>query len=237
MSSEDNQPKAMTQASFPFPAPSKSFAELDITASNQAAIKAVRRHEQWPMPVLCLTGPPRCGLSTIAQAWASELGGAYFTASAFNTMTPAEIDALASCTLVIDKADRIEKESEFLTLLNRLNEMAGKLLLTSNTPPPLWRVRSADLGSRLKSIPVAEITEPDEATLKARLRAIAQLHYLRLDADILSYVALRLGRDYAAADAFVTLLSEAVTQAARAPSVHLAREVLEEMDVGEQDGE
>lgn len=227
----------MAQASFPFPPHRKTFDELDITASNEAAIRAIRRHEQWPTPILCLVGPPRSGLTTIAQAWASDLGGTYICTKAFNALNLADIDSLAARTMVIDNANLVEKESEFLTLLNRVNEMGGKLLLTSNMAPPFWHMRSADLVSRLKSIPVTEITEPDEAALQARLKATAKLHFLRLDDDVLSYVALRLGRDYAAVNAFVSLLSEAVTQAGRAPSVHLAREVLEEMAAGGQDGE
>lgn len=237
MSSQDDRPGVMVQASFPFPAPQKSFADLDITASNAAAITVVQRHEQWPMSVLCLVGPARCGLTTVAQAWVSELSGAYYSAVSFDALDTAEIDPLASRILAIDNADLIKNEGKLLTLLNRINEKGGKLLLTSNIAPPLWRVRSADLASRLKSMPVTEITPPDEATLQTRLQALARQHYLRLDDITLAYIARRLGRDYAAVDAFVSLLSDAVTKTGRAPSVHLAREVLEGMQAREQNGE
>jgi chromosomal replication initiation ATPase DnaA len=144
-----------------------------------------------------------------------------------------ELENLASQAIAIDAADKIADEGLLLTLLNLLVEKEGQLLLTSHTPPPLWRVQSADLASRLKAMPVAEIDAPDEATLKTRLKAAARRHYLRLEPDVLSYVAPRLGRTYSDVEGFVVKLSEAVSQTGRAPSVYLARAVLEEAAIGD----
>ena len=79
------------------------------------------------------------------------------------------------------------------------------------------------------SLPVVEIHEPDEEMLKARLEAAAARHFLKLEPEVIKYVLPRLELSYAAIEIFIEKLSDKVTEAGRAPSVPLARDVVEEL--------
>jgi chromosomal replication initiation ATPase DnaA len=223
------------QLSFAFPAGPLRFDQLVITPASQAAVSIVRQPAKWPMPVLCVTGPPRCGLTTLLRAWCEEVGGTYFTATAFSRLKPAELNALAGQFVAVDDADKVAANETLLTFINRTGEEGGKLLLASSNSPSQWPVSSADLKSRLNSMPIAEILQPDEPMLYGRLNAAAARRFLKLEPEILSYLSLRLDLTYEAIEAFAEKLSDGVTTTGRAPSVPLAKEVLEALGLSEPD--
>lgn len=223
------------QLSFAFPAGPLRFDQLVITPASQAAVSIVRQPAKWPMPVLCVTGPLRCGLTTLLRAWCEEVGGTYFTANAFSRLKPAELNALAGQFVAVDDADKVAANETLLTFINRTGEEGGKLLLASSNSPSQWPVSSADLKSRLNSMPIAEILQPDEPMLYGRLNAAAARRFLKLEPEILSYLSLRLDLTYEAIEAFAEKLSDGVTTTGRAPSVPLAKEVLEALGLSEPD--
>ena len=221
--------------SFAFPAGFLRFGDLVVSPANQAAISIVRQPGKWPMPVLCITGPLRCGLTTILRAWCDEVGGTCFSPSDFSKLKPAELDALGGSLVAVDDADKVTDNDNLLSMINRTGEEGGRLLLASSSSPSKWRATSADLKSRLNSMPIVEILPPDEAMLTGRLEAAAARHFLKLEPDVVTYLAPRLDLTYEAIEAFAEKLSHGVTSTGRAPSVPLAKEVLEAMGLAAPD--
>ena len=221
--------------SFAFPAGALRFDELVVSPANRAAISIVRQPGKWPMPVICATGPFRCGLTTLLRAWCGEVGGAYFRAGDFSKLKPADLDTLGSGFVALDDADRVTPNERLLTLINRTGEEGGRLLLASSASPSQWPVASPDLKSRLNSMPIAEILPPDEPMLTGRLEAAAARHFLKLEPEVVAYLAPRLDLTYEAIEAFAEKLSHGVTTTGRAPSVPLAKEVLEAMGLAAPD--
>ena len=221
--------------SFAFPAGLLRFEDMVVTPANRTAISIVRQPGKWPTPVFCITGPYRCGLTTILNAWCAEQNGRYFAAAQFSRLKQAELDALAGSLVAVDDADRVAANEKLLSLMNRTGEEGGRLLLASASSPSQWPVISADLKSRLNSMPVAEIHPPDEAMLIGRLEAAAARHFLKLEPEIVAYLSPRLDLTYEAIEAFAEKLSHGVTTTGRAPSVPLAKEVLEAMGLAAPD--
>jgi chromosomal replication initiation ATPase DnaA len=217
------------QLSFGFPAPGRGFAELVVSPVNESALRIVQRPESWPTPVLCLVGPPKAGLTTLANAWGRRFGGEVFEASAFATVKARDVDARAATYTAIDGADRVPAGDKLLSLINLVSAGSGRLLLTANRPPPHWLAPSADLKSRLNSMPVAEIYPPDEAMMLGRLKAAAVRHFLKLEPEVLKYLVPRLDLTYEAIETFAERLSDGVTDMGRAPSVPLVKDVLDGM--------
>lgn len=221
--------------SFAFPAEHLTFENLVITPANKAAVSIVRQPDKWPTPVLCLTGPFRCGLTTLQHAWCREVAGQCFSSEQFSKLKPVELDTLAGGRVAVDDADKVAREEKLLSLINRTGEAGGRLLLASSQSPSQWPVKSADLRSRLNSLPVAEIHAPDEAMLIGRLKAAAIRHFLKLEPEVIAYLSPRLDLTYEAIEAFAEKLSDGVTTTGRAPSVPLAKEVLEAMGLAGPD--
>ena len=105
----------------------------------------------------------------------------------------------------------------------------GRLLLTAHRAPSQWRTASPDLKSRLNALPVGEIGPPDDTVVRARLAIAAERRFLRLSPETLNYLVPRLELAYDAVENFMDRLSDAVSDHDRAPSLPLARRVLEQM--------
>ncbi|MCA8901058.1 MAG: hypothetical protein KDA53_07375 [Hyphomonas sp.] len=215
--------------SLAFPATAPDFDRLVVSESNRSAVGVVRQPGKWPTPILCLIGPPASGRSTILAAWCAEKGGTLLQAGDVTALKAPAIAALAPGFVAVDDADQATDGDRLLTLINQVAEAGGRLLLSAQRSPSQWLTRSADLKSRLNSMPLAEIMPPDETMLKGRLMMAAARHYLKLEEDIIAYLAPRLDLSYEAIEQFAEKLSHGVTSTGRAPSVPLAKEVLEAM--------
>lgn len=215
---------------FGFPPPAAHWDGLAEGRHNAAALRLAGRPDDWATPVLCITGPPKCGMSYLAQAWARRFGGLLIEGPALakSVKSPA---ALAGAHVVIDDADLSlgRNEDVLVSLMNLIGSGGGRLLLTAHRAPSQWRVSSPDLRSRLKALPLGEIGMPDEEGLRARLILAAERRFLRLSPETLNYLVPRLELAYEAVEDFMDRLSASVSNAERAPSLPLARTVLERM--------
>jgi chromosomal replication initiation ATPase DnaA len=225
------QEGAAQQPMFGFPAPAAAWDDLLSGAHSAAALRIAGKPEGWATPVLCITGPDKCGLSFLAEAWANRFGGVVLTAAELARAGRRGLDALAGHHVAFDDADIAagRHEEALLSLINLVAAGGGRLLLTAHRPPSQWRTGSADLKSRLNALPVGEIGQPDDAVIRARLEIAAARRFLRLAPETLNYLVPRLELAYEAVENFMDRLSDAVSDHDRAPSLPLARWVLEEM--------
>ena len=220
--------RAAPQLRLPFPDSISSFDDLAITSANETAFAIIRKWRDWHSPALCLVGPVQCGLGIAATLWAREADATLLSAAAFEKLSVGDIEALSDRNCVIDLADRVTNEGHLLTLINLIHAKHKRLLLTARTAGGNWACSSPDLKSRLDAMPVAEIYAPDEAMIKARLRASLKLRYIKLNDATVDFLAIRLPRSYEAIEDYVTRLDKAVDETGRGPSIHLARSVLED---------
>ncbi len=218
-----------------FPECQLDFDEICVSDANRSALRIVQKPDNWPSPVVCLVGPQLSGLSTIVSTWARTFDAEAFSAQAFQSLKTKEANGLGEGFIAIDDADLIKDADRLLTLINVTTNQNGRLLLASHLPPPQWSISSPDLKSRLNAMTLAEIDAPDDVLLRQRLQASAKRDFLMLDGDTLKYLVPRLDLSYVAIESFVARLNEAVVETGRAPSVPLAREVLEEMGLDSLD--
>ncbi len=115
-------------------------------------------------------------------------------------------------------------ERALFHLLNLSREQAAFLLLTARTP--LGAPAIADLGSRLKALPVVALAPPDDALLRAVLVKLFADRQLIVDEALIGYVAVRIERTFAAARAVVALLDREAMRQQRPLTRALAAEVL-----------
>ncbi len=215
-----------------FPQPLPGFEDMTISASNRGPIAAARRIEHWPYHVFCLIGAPRSGLTSIAKAWANQVGAMYVDAEN-------DPDALKdgsrfedSQYIAIDRADLLVDDAELLTLISATRRLGGRLLLTARQAPTNWNNSSADLASRLKSAPLAELDAPDEEMMRARIAIAAKSAFIKIPPAVEEYLVTRLGLSYAAIEDMVERISGEM--GGRELTVHLVREILE-IDTGQGD--
>ncbi|MEM6534076.1 MAG: hypothetical protein AAF613_00435 [Pseudomonadota bacterium] len=208
-----------------FPEPALTFDTMVLSACNRGAVAAARRVQHWPYHVFCLIGPPKCGLTSLARAWAEENKGVLLAHDAL----AADLDIeTGPAMMAIDRADQLSQDAQLLNLISALKRRNGRLLLTARTPPTQWLNSSADLASRLKSAPLAEIAPPDEPMMRARLRGAARRGFINLPQQVEDYLVPRLGLSYVAIEEMMDDLSGRM--AGRELTVPLAREILDAAD-------
>jgi chromosomal replication initiation ATPase DnaA len=208
----------------------ESFAREDFLSgpSNASALALIESWPDWPSRSVVLVGPEGSGKSHLAAIWAAEGGARFLAARALATTSlPA---ALATGALVLeDAAEAAFDERALFHLLNLAREEQAFLLLTARTPPAGWTLAIRDLASRLKALPVVAMSAPDDALLRALLVKLFADRQLNVDESLISYVATRIERSFAAARAVVVQLDQEAMQLKRPLTRALAAELLREV--------
>jgi chromosomal replication initiation ATPase DnaA len=205
----------------------ESYARDDFLGgpSNAAALTLIDSWPDWPSRVVALIGPEGSGKSHLAAIWSAQAGARCVAArTLLDTEVPA---ALATGALVVEDAAEAEfDETAMFHLLNLAREEEAFVLVTARTAPPTWAMRTPDLASRLKVLPVIALAPPDDALLRALLVKLFADRQLAVDEPLVGYVATRIGRSFADARAAVATLDQEAMRLKRPLTRALAAEVL-----------
>src|SRR5918998_1242786 len=196
-----------------------------VSPSNEQAYGLVESWPDWPDMILLLIGPPGSGKSHLASIWATNARAWTVDAAA---ITHDKVPHLVSNgALAIEDMDRGERdEAALFHLLNLAREKKASLLITSETPPDRWGLRTPDLLSRLRLAPSVALEAPDDALLKAVLVKLFVDRQLVVDTSVVEYLALRIERSLAKAAEVVTLLDREALSRGRRGSRGIAAEIL-----------
>jgi chromosomal replication initiation ATPase DnaA len=205
-----------------------------VSESNEAAYAMVEAWPAWPDPVVVLTGPAGAGKSHLGSIWAAFARARVLSAAALES---ADLAALASRPLLLEDLDRAGlPENCLFHLLNLVRERGVGLLLTARTAPEAWGIAIADLVSRLRLAPRAEIAPPDDALMRAVLVKLLVDRQLVVDTRLVDYAALRLGRSLDAARIFVDEVDRRALSLKTRITRSIAADVIREL-TGEEEGD
>jgi chromosomal replication initiation ATPase DnaA len=196
-----------------------------VSPSNEQAYGLIESWPDWPDTILLLVGPRGSGKSHLASIWATNARAWTVDASG---ITQDKVPHLVSNgALAIEDMDRGERdEAALFHLLNLARERKASLLITSETPPDRWSLRTPDLLSRLRLAPSVSLEAPDDALLKAVLVKLFVDRQLVVDTSVVDYIALRIERSLAKASELVALLDREALSRGRRVSRAIAAEIL-----------
>ncbi|MCR6734591.1 MAG: DnaA/Hda family protein [Afipia sp.] len=196
-------------------------------AANAQALALIDAWPDWPNRVMMLVGPEGSGKSHLASIWAAEAGARSVAAHA---LTPANVPGeLATGALVVDDLDPASfDERALFHLLNLAREDEAYVLMTGRTLPSLFPVELRDLRSRLRAVPVVMLTPPDDQLFRALIVKFCADRQMTVDESIVSYLATRIERSFAAARQAVELLDAEALRQRRPVTRALAAEVLKD---------
>jgi len=200
-------------------------ADFLVTDSNTDAVAWLDQWPDWPGPALCLYGPKGCGKSHLLHLWCARTNARRITPAQLNGTAIPELAAHGAVALddVVTPQGEIAAMEPLLHLYNLLCEQGGYLLLTGQRPPRQWQVSLADLRSRLLAAPAVGIQPPDDQLLMAVMAKMFADRQVRVGPDVLFYVASRIERSFAAAEAAVIGLDRISLSGQRPITVPLAR--------------
>ena len=193
--------------------------------ANEAGLTLIESWPDWPNPIMLLTGEEGSGKSHLAAIWA-ELSGARSTSA--HALTPATVPAaLATGALVVEdlKPGDFDERALF-HLMNLAREDSAFVLITSRLAPSSFDVELRDLRSRLRAVPVVSLSPPDDHLFRALIVKFCADRQLTVDEAVVSYLANRIERSYAAARQAVELLDTEALRLGRPVTRALAAELL-----------
>jgi chromosomal replication initiation ATPase DnaA len=205
----------------------ESFGREDFLEgpANAAALGLIESWPDWPNRVMLLAGPEGSGKSHLAAIWA-EAAGARST-SAHALIAAAIPGELATGALVVEdlKASEFDERALF-HLLNLAREDAAYVLITARQSPSAMAVELRDLRSRLRAIPVVSLLPPDDQLFRALIVKFCADRQLTVDENVVSFLANRIERSFAAARQAVALLDSEALRLGRPVTRALAAELL-----------
>ena len=204
----------------------ESFARDDFLEgpSNASGLALVDRWPDWPSPVMALAGQRGTGKSHLASIWARQSGARFLSARALDVASLP--GALSTGALVVeDLAEGEFEERALFHLLNLAREERAYLLLTARGAPSAWNIVLPDLASRMRAVPVVNLSPPDDALLRAVLVKLFADHQLEVDENMLSFLLARIERSFSAARAAVQHLDREALRRGRPVTRALAAEL------------
>ncbi|EGP08049.1 chromosomal replication initiator protein DnaA [Bradyrhizobiaceae bacterium SG-6C] len=196
-------------------------------AANAQALALIDGWPDWPNRVMMLAGPEGSGKSHLATIWATEAGARSIAA---RTLTPANVPGeLTTGALVVDDLDPASfDERALFHLLNLAREDGAYILLTGRISPSSFGVTLHDLRSRLRAVPVIALTPPDDQLFRALIVKFCADRQMSVDESLVSYLATRIERSFAAARRSVEQIDEEALRRGRPVTRALAAEVLKD---------
>lgn len=193
--------------------------------ANAAALALIEAWPDWPNRIMLLVGPEGSGKSHLAAIWAEQSGARSTTAHA---LTAAAVPgALATGALVVEDLKGLRYDERALFhLMNLAREDQAFVLITARLPPSASDIELRDLRSRLRAVPVVTLMPPDDQLFRALIVKFCADRQLIIDESVVSYLANRLERSFAAARHAVELLDAEALRLGRPVTRALAAELL-----------
>ena len=176
-----------------------------VSRSNAAAIELIDRWPDWPHPACVVTGPQGSGKSHLANVWRLRSSAGVVPGSEPGDAAVSAVPERGA--VVVEDIDRgLADEKALFHLLNRARENALSVLITSRRAPGDLVFQVPDLRSRLRALPVVELSAPDEALLKAVLVKLFCDRQLNVEPAVIDYLSVRMERSMEAASRIVAMI-------------------------------
>jgi chromosomal replication initiation ATPase DnaA len=193
--------------------------------ANAAGLALVDSWPEWPNRIMLLIGPEGSGKSHLAAIWAEQAGARSISAHA---LTAAAVPgALATGALVVEDLNASDfDERALFHLMNLAREDQAFVLITARVPPSASQIELRDLRSRLRAVPTISLLAPDDGLFRALIVKFCADRQMAIDESVVSYLATRIERSYAAARQAVELLDGEALRLGRPVTRALAAELL-----------
>ncbi|MBH9988470.1 hypothetical protein H3S84_09355 [Bartonella sp. W8098] len=168
--------------------------DLVVTKSNKSAYELIERWPNWPMPVALLVGPDGSGKTHFATVWAD--------ISKAQKIEPDQLDQAITfiekgIPVLVEDMDGVDlNEVVFFHLINSVKEShvinpKTTLLITARKGPSNWNVKLDDLASRLRSVTLATLEQPDDELLNAVAFKLFSDRQITVDPSVVEFLVSR----------------------------------------------
>ena len=188
--------------------------------ANEAGLALIECWPDWPNRIMLLVGPEGSGKSHLASIWAEQAGARSTSAHALTAA------AVPGALVLEDMKSSDFDERALFHLMNLAREDEAFVLITARLPPSAIEVELRDLRSRLRAVPTVSLSPPDDQLFRALIVKFCADRQMAVDETVVSYLANRIERSFAAARQAVELLDGEALRLGRPVTRALAAELL-----------
>jgi len=204
------------------------LSDFIVSASNDSAFRFLATFTDSDIHFGALIGPVGCGKSHLLRGWGKERGAV--TIYPNDDLSNLEAGQL----YIIDDINQLSKSGEFsyaddflFHLYNWAKEIKATVVVAADVAPSRWGRKLPDLVSRLGTVQVATIEQPDDELLLVLLVKLFSDRQLQVNIDVLNYIVGRIERSFAAARQFVDLVDKTALAEKKKITKALVRTCLE----------
>ncbi|WP_019223529.1 DnaA regulatory inactivator HdaA [Bartonella rattaustraliani] len=146
------------------------FDDLVVTESNRMAFQLIDHWPNWVLPIAVLIGKEGAGKTYFSNVWAQKAEAVKLDRSEIDQAIP--LTSSGKSFLIEDVDAGVISETGLFHLINSVKQAnlyarQATLLMTARTLPSAWHLTLNDLKSRLNSVMLVAINQPDDALLTA----------------------------------------------------------------------
>ncbi len=210
------------------PLDQRDLLNLAVGPSNARALEVLHAWPQWPAPFVVFWGASGSGKTHLAEIWASQARPLRLVGNMAQEL-PEQAENDHSPILIDPLPEGQASETALFHILNLARAQGRQVLMTSRDPFDDRRFALPDLASRLKSALWIEVGSPDDAMLRQVLVKLFADRQMRVEPHVVEFIANRMERSLAAANAIVADLDERSLSLRRPVTRALAAETLEKI--------
>ena len=200
---------------------SYNISDFIVAYSNLEAYRAITTNIIWPQNRLLIIGESGAGKTHLTKIWQQRNSAKYIG-------YPSNFHSYSNKNCFI--LENIERFSELdiLKVINIAAENNHKLLLTCAHYNHFWL---QDLRSRLNSTYKVLIKNPDEHLVKVLISKMLNDKQMKIDKEILEYVAIRIKRSFIYIKTFVCYLAQLSLEQKRTITIKFIKEVMHNLEL------
>ncbi len=211
--------------------PQKNFfgrEDFMETKSNLEALSFIDEFIKSNQRIGLLVGPPGSGKSHLIKIFMNSIEtrlSKIITLPSNNLFNEFEKNEFT----IIEDIHNINlkfSEEDLLHAINISKETKRSLIMTSRIPISRFEIRLTDLRSRLESISVAIIEEPDDELMKSIILKMLRDRQLMVNPAIIEFLMKRLERTYLEINRTINLIDKHALEKGKKVSISLIREIL-----------
>ena len=201
---------------------SKGRDEFFVSASNAAGLHAVEHMTTWPNRMMMIVGPKGSGKSHLAAIWTDQ-----------NAALSPDGAPHDGRNYVVDDLDawvgNPDTEETLFHLYNHIQKSNAHLMITGRQPPNRLAIALPDLASRLSTLPVTTLDDPDDTLLGAVLTKQFRDRQLAPSPSVIPYILTYMDRSFTAAAQVVAHLDAQSLTTKKPITRAMAAQVLQNM--------
>lgn len=176
---------------------SLSKSDIIVGDFNKSVVEFLFYNKNWLSDILYIYGSKGVGKSFISQIFIKERGGILITLDDIKTLSDIE-QIVANNNLILledlhKKTD--EDEVNLFNLYNTVLSYKTQLIFTSEFPVSEINIKLPDLLSRLSSVIIFKINNPEDVALKTIFFKMLSDKQLNISMEVIDYILKRIQRD------------------------------------------